>query len=56
MSWDFSKLPKERKDEVKTLLESNNISALIVIHDEFELSNYDYFDKYTCKAVSTDMI
>lgn len=40
--WDFSKLPEELHSRVRELLEKGDANALLEIHDDYELSDYDY--------------
>ena len=42
MSWDFSKLPKSRHSEVIEKYYNNDLSGLLIIHDEYVLSPYNY--------------
>lgn len=40
--WDFSKLPESEHENVKRLLQSNDIQGLVRIHDKYGLSEYQY--------------
>lgn len=42
MSWDFTKLPVDEYDNVIQLVEANDTTALVVIHNKYGLSSYDY--------------
>ena len=40
--WDFSKLPKDLHERVKMLVENEDVYSLLDIHEDYELSEYEY--------------
>lgn len=49
--WDFKRLPKTEFKEVKKLIKEKNGGKLLLIHDKYKLSNYNY-----CCGISTEYI
>lgn len=42
MGWKYDRLPDSKLQSVKTALETNNAKTLILLHNYYQLSNYNY--------------
>lgn len=40
--WNFTKIPLEKRNEFKELYDSRDFTGLVLFHNRYDLSDYDY--------------
>lgn len=40
--WNFTKIPKEKEQEFKELYDNRDFTGLVLFHNRYNLSDYDY--------------